>query len=867
MDCNAGDTDDIGSAAQLTATMDSSTQVDQSSPQPSVDRLAWALMQDSPQPVISESGTEKRDFDSSFPPSPSRDAKKLCVRSTVHLAPDSNNDITLDDSNIDIEDAVEDNGTTTAHMPCEALQTSPASSLDPAPIQGDPAVEVDAPTIDVASQIDDIIKQLENSNDTIRDRIIFVKYLRQVIGDSGSIPADELADLMATNISILSEETDQIKCNMVKLHHRMISLYKIKVGQANPQTTPVPSAISSISELTPVPSELFTHPPSRRGFEAVTSSPKFENRCTQTEEAAFDTENDSVLSDARYNGLSDIELWERELESIRRLQPLVDGNYTTVNLPLRVSNSQPVSASQRIPGSTQQGLRNNLKSRLKSTLAPTLRFSAIAGGNQGNKDHDVISVYDISDDEVEEIHARASRVGGGDFNMDQVQYAIRGEDEEINFHDPRFRRELQLDGSNDAIDGFPNYEGPDMDEGIQGEVVMCRNRPTVPARHDHDDSEDGNSYHDEKSDGSLFVKNESSESDGFESWDPSSTNVHGCTTVMDEGNAVRRDRSRSPECQLARVGEKRPYREERYYHHEYKRHQSPAQTRREKRVYVKGTSVFARNTNQYGQVKQRYMRDEPESSRFYGYSNTCSPRETDITLRYQDRFNNVGEIPGPKTSLRVDLDRYVKDTGINNDVLGMEGEIESVYEKTFYAGETLDEEQALRSSWANEPTMLYNGFPLVENIGFVAIRNYASPSGDCYWRALAYILYGQPTRWDLIKADHQAYLRHVLGDKTHPRHELHAKLNNQFFESNGPRLGKFKANLWQLLHMPHSWTPGAMQQVTADLYNIHLVTFEYHKDTNLCSDVSVRGAYNSRHVFMLFDGSHFQPLAVNEYLG
>ncbi|KAI0863862.1 hypothetical protein F4860DRAFT_468013 [Xylaria cubensis] len=866
MDCDAGDTDDIGCAAQLTATMDSSTQADQSSPQPFVDRLVWALMQASPQPVISESSVEKRDFDSSFPLSPSRDAKKLCVRSPVHLASDNSNDDALDNSGIDIEDAVEDNETTTTHMPYEALQTSPASSPDPAPIQEAPAVEIDAPRIDVASQMDDIIKQLEDSSDTIRERIILVKYLRQVVGDSHSISADEVADLMTTNSSILSE-TDQMKCNMVKLYAMMISLYNIDVSQPNPQPVPAPSAISSISELTPVPSELFTHPPSHRGSEAVASSPKFENRCTQTEEA--DTENDSVLSDARYNGLSDVELWERELESIRRLRPLFDGSYTTVNLPLRVSTSQLTPASRRIPDSVQRGLKNKFSFMpgSKSTPAPALWFSTIAGGNRGSKGHDVISVHDTSDDEVEEIHACASRVGGGDFNMDQVQHAIRGEDEETNFHDPRFRHELQLDGNNDAIDGFPNYGGHDMDEGIRGEVVMHRNRPTVLARPDYDDSEDGNSYHDEESDNSLFVTNESGESDGSENWDPLSTNVHGCTTVMDEGNAVRRPRSRSPECQLARVVEKRPYREERHYHHEYKRHQSPAQTCREKLVYVKGTSVFARNTNQYGQVKQRYMRDEPESSRFYGYSSTCSPRETDITLRYQDRFNNVGEIPGPKTSLRVDLDRYIKDTGINDDVLGMEQEIESVYEKTFYAGETLDEEQALRSSWANEPTMLYKGFPLVENIGFVAIGNHAKPAGDCYWRALAYILYGQPTRWDLIKADHQAYLRHVLGDKTHPRHELHSKLNTQFFESNGPRLGKFKANLWQLLHMPHSWTPGAMQQVTADLYNIHLVTFEYSKDRNLCSNVSVRGAYNSRHVFMLFDGTHFQPLAVNEYLG
>ncbi|KAI1740146.1 hypothetical protein F4680DRAFT_419806 [Xylaria scruposa] len=490
--------------------------------------------------------------------------------------------------------------------------------------------------------------------------------------------------------------------------------------------------------------------------------------------------------------------------------------------------------------------------KLKSTPGPALRFSAVAGGNRGNKDHDIISVHDTSDDEVEEIHACASRVGGGDYNMNQVRRAISDGGRETNFHDPCFRHELQLDGNNGAM----NQVQRAISDG--GEETNFH------------DLEYGSIYHDDESDESSLIGDESGESSGSGSWDPPNTNVHGRTMVVDERNAARRDRSCSPGYQLARAVGKRPYREERYYHHEYKRHQSPAQTRREKhpgRVYVKGPLAFARNTNQYGQVQQRYMRDEPESSQFYGYSSTCKPKEAESTLRYQDRFSNVGEIPGPKTSLRLDLDHYVKDTSINNDALGMEWNIENVHEETFYAGETLDEEQALRSSWAKEPTTLYKGFPLVENIGFVAIGNHARPEGDCYWRALAYILYGQSTRWDLIKADHQAYLRHVLGDKTHPRHELYAKLNTQFFESNGPALGKFKANLWQLLHMPHSWTPGVMQQVTADLYNIHLVTFEYRRDNNLCSNVSVRGAYNSRHVFMLFDGSHFQPLAVNEYLG
>ncbi|KAI0456454.1 hypothetical protein F5B21DRAFT_467821 [Xylaria acuta] len=694
----------------------------------------------------------------------------------------------------------------------------------------------------------------------------------------------ELADLMAAESLATPEEIVQMRCNVARFHCAATPPARMEFGPANSHVAPSP--MPSISELSSVSSGICTFSPSFRGSAAVIPSPKFENRSTQTEMATIKAENDGlVLPDVRYNSLAHIELWERELESIRRPRPLVDGSYTTVNVPLREPPSQPAPISREITVSTRKDLGNkgNLISKLKSTPGPALQSGAVVNGNLGCKDFDVISVHDTSDDEG--MAARASRVGGGDliYGMNEVQYVTSDEDEETNLHGPRFRHELQLDGNNGAIDSFSNHRDYDMDEDIQGkEVTQYANQPTASmVSHNYNVFDNDRSYQDEGSNDSLFVSERSGESYRSENWGRPTTTTHGCATATNKGSTVRRERSRSPGRQRTGSAEKTQYREERYYPHEYTRGQPPTQIHREEqyntgRVYVKGDSPFTRNVNQYHQVKQRYMRDEPERPQFYGYSDKWSPKEAENTLRYQDRFNDVGEIPGPKSSLRLDLDRYVKDTGINDDALGLEQDIENVHENTFYAGETLDEEQALRSSWANERTTLYKGFPLVENIGFVTIGNHAKPEGDCYWRALAYILYGRSARWDLIKADHQAYLRHVLSDKTHPRHELYAKLNTQFFETRGTTLkcgsfivtSTFKANLWQLLHMPHSWTPGVMQQVTADLYNIHLVTFEYHKRSNLCSNVSVRGAYNSRHVFMLFmDGCHFQPLAVNECLG
>ncbi|KAI1815342.1 hypothetical protein GGS20DRAFT_543979, partial [Poronia punctata] len=167
---------------------------------------------------------------------------------------------------------------------------------------------------------------------------------------------------------------------------------------------------------------------------------------------------------------------------------------------------------------------------------------------------------------------------------------------------------------------------------------------------------------------------------------------------------------------------------------------------------------------------------------------------------------------------------------------------------------------------------LYRGFPLIEDIEFAALGNHGTPSGDCYWRALSQHLQGTSERWALVKAEHLSYLYHVLRDPKHPRYELYNNsLNTKFYISSGSNQGQgaFKANIWQLLHMPHSWTPAAMQQVSADLYNIHLITFSISDSSDspeTCEEVSVRGAYNSRHVFLLYKDRHFQPLIPNEHL-
>ncbi|MDN8848378.1 hypothetical protein Q0M30_16180, partial [Staphylococcus aureus] len=90
------------------------------------------------------------------------------------------------------------------------------------------------------------------------------------------------------------------------------------------------------------------------------------------------------------------------------------------------------------------------------------------------------------------------------------------------------------------------------------------------------------------------------------------------------------------------------------------------------------------------------------------------------------------------------------------------------------------------------------------------------------WRSIAFSLYGTDEHWDIVKAEHLSYVYHVLKNPSHARHELYSeKLNKKFFptaaaQRNGETMAKFHANMWQVLHLAHAWTPALMQQVTAD---------------------------------------------------
>ncbi|RYO82983.1 hypothetical protein DL766_007035 [Monosporascus sp. MC13-8B] len=271
---------------------------------------------------------------------------------------------------------------------------------------------------------------------------------------------------------------------------------------------------------------------------------------------------------------------------------------------------------------------------------------------------------------------------------------------------------------------------------------------------------------------------------------------------------------------------------------------------------------------------------------FYGLARgSAGTEQSRRRLRYQANADLYRVKPSPAAGLQLRLDDYLREVGSTHrrDVGFQIGE--TLRHTSWGVTGGLDAASAERAWRRERGTRVLRGLPLVEDVRFLVPGNYGEPEGDCYWRALSFHLYGGGGHWDLVKAEHLAYVHHVLTHERHPRHELYAgHLNARFFDTAAPSTGErdggysFKANIWQVLHMAHAWTPALMQQVSADLYNICVVTFAAQSSASPSSssrdsssviavtETTMRGAYNSRHVFLLYvDDSHFQPLMPTDY--
>ncbi|KAL2163762.1 hypothetical protein VTH06DRAFT_5821 [Thermothelomyces fergusii] len=253
--------------------------------------------------------------------------------------------------------------------------------------------------------------------------------------------------------------------------------------------------------------------------------------------------------------------------------------------------------------------------------------------------------------------------------------------------------------------------------------------------------------------------------------------------------------------------------------------------------------------------------------------------------------------PGPLSHMRLDIPKIRHSIGYTKPFAEQfPDEIEAAKADFLSTGYDFANQESLFDApdWLGDRrkfegrTVLFRGFPMVEDVTFLKHPNYwQSPQdhgkviadGQCYWTSLGLLLYGSAHAWLRVKAEHLRFLEKVLTDPSHPRHAFYSRENLNFGDTHATGPGGLasrwsgRVNLWERLQIPGCWANEDLCQLTADVYGVFLVLYKYDTSNQANAqwrgkvyDMKTYGAYNNRHIFLCYYlENHFQPMVPNEY--
>ncbi|KAI3401346.1 hypothetical protein diail_11429 [Diaporthe ilicicola] len=262
----------------------------------------------------------------------------------------------------------------------------------------------------------------------------------------------------------------------------------------------------------------------------------------------------------------------------------------------------------------------------------------------------------------------------------------------------------------------------------------------------------------------------------------------------------------------------------------------------------------------------------PDWRVFYGQQG-AAPADAQGMVRYQDQqLMNRNVYPSRRNGLGFDMARLRRDTGWVDGV----DDVQPAWDHSMFMSEApLGFDMAVSSNWGDRgERALLRGFPMVSNVVFYRPHNHGGARSACFFKALSYIVYGRQSLYNRVQAEHWQHYSDILDWDDHPRHQLYERMNQKFFDtiiSAGDVEVATVANFFQLLSIPNIWLPLDMLDVTADLYNLFIVVYTITESgpgqgLPQVREVSTKGSYNARHVFLLFNGFHYQPMVPNEFL-
>lgn len=140
-------------------------------------------------------------------------------------------------------------------------------------------------------------------------------------------------------------------------------------------------------------------------------------------------------------------------------------------------------------------------------------------------------------------------------------------------------------------------------------------------------------------------------------------------------------------------------------------------------------------------------------------------------LWYQTRSVDHGVVPGPGF-LRFNT------AGLLHDTTGKPAtpeQLAAIVRSQLFQSKVLSFEDSLQTFWLADRTVgalgtrLLKGFPMMEDVVFYRAGNFGGIPSNCFWKAVAYQVYGD-LQYDIrVKAEHLKYFSDILSSPGHPR--------------------------------------------------------------------------------------------------
>lgn len=144
-------------------------------------------------------------------------------------------------------------------------------------------------------------------------------------------------------------------------------------------------------------------------------------------------------------------------------------------------------------------------------------------------------------------------------------------------------------------------------------------------------------------------------------------------------------------------------------------------------------------------------------------------------LTYQQRRLHVSQYPSPGM-LRFDMARLRRKVGTRQKTDEQVAQITraQLWGTATSVPRTL--EDSLQQNWLKDDTVgvgarLLRGLPLMEDVVFLRAGNYTGSRSNCFWKAVAYQVYGDNSFDVRVKAEHLEYFSEVLRWPQHPKRE------------------------------------------------------------------------------------------------